>query len=198
MRLMMRNRQRRNSPFAGQAQGKMGGGKIGMQIVGDAVRPDLENIQQMANRFLEKADGCRIVESADVLRQKRFAALHDANGVLQITAKRQHRRPVTGERDRHRHVAAGTPDEGGTVRRGAHHRVIAASHDLAVMRQVGIGNSSQARQRLVVADDQRLAVRIGAGHDQQQIGRLGPATPCRPDDRRPRARAADEWGSSAT
>ena len=84
-------------------------------------------------------------------------------------AQREYRRPIIGERDGHRHIAAGAPNEG---RPGTQHRIVTTNHDVAVVQQVGISNAGQPFERLGIGDDQRFAVRIGAGHDQQQIARL--------------------------
>ena len=43
------------------------------------------------------------------------------------------------------------------------------------MHQEGIGDPAQAFQRFVIANHQRLAMRVGAGHYQQQIvGKIEP------------------------
>ena len=39
-----------------------------MQIMGDSIGPDIENRQQMVDRFFEEANGCDIVQATDVLR----------------------------------------------------------------------------------------------------------------------------------
>ena len=91
MGVMMANCDGRNAELFGQAQGEMGRREIGMQVVGDQLGPDIEDGQQMLDRFLKKADGRRIVEAADVLREEGFAALHDADRVLQVAAQRQTR-----------------------------------------------------------------------------------------------------------
>ena len=169
MCLVMRHPLRRNAEFFSQAQCQMGGRKIRMKVMGNDVWPHIENSQQVAHCFFEEADGCCVVEAADMLRQEGLAPLHDANGVLHQAAQREHRRPIIGERDGHRHIAAGAPNEG---RPGTQHRIVTTNHDVAVVQQVGISNAGQPFERLGIGDDQRFAVRIGAGHDQQQIARL--------------------------
>src|SRR5574343_93953 len=52
MGLMVADGNSRNIEFFGQAQGEMGGGKIGMQVVSDDLRSDVEYGQQVADRFL--------------------------------------------------------------------------------------------------------------------------------------------------
>lgn len=100
-----------------------------------------------------------------MLRQEGFLALQQANGVFQVAAERQHSRPAPGQRDRHRDIATGPADKG----RPARTTESSQRGDLAIMLQEGIGQAGQPGLRLVVADDQRFAMRIRAGHHQQQV-----------------------------
>lgn len=58
----------------------------------DQLWPDVKDAQQVIDGFFQEADGGGVVEAADVLRQEGFAAFHDAEGVLQVAAQRQHGR----------------------------------------------------------------------------------------------------------
>ena len=66
-------------------------------------------------------------------------------------------------------MAARAADEG---RSGPHDGIVATDDDVAVVHQEGIGDARQALFCLVVADDQWLAMRVGTGHDKQQVARL--------------------------
>ena len=112
-----------------------------MQIVRDQVGLHIENGKQVGDGFLEKADRRRVIQTADMLGQESLPALEHANRVLQVAAERQHGRSVDGQRNRHRHMAAGTANEGGT---GAHHGIVATDDDVAVVHQEGVGDACQA------------------------------------------------------
>jgi hypothetical protein len=140
MGVMMADGDGRNTEFFGQPQGQMGRREIGVQVVGDQFGPDVEDAEQVVDCFFEEADGGGVVEAADVLRQEGFAAFHHANRVLQVAAERQHGRAVVGQRNRHRHVAAGAADEGRTFRRRPDHRIVAADDDVAVVDEIGVGD----------------------------------------------------------
>ncbi len=168
---VMRHGDGRHTPAISQAQGEMGRGEIGMQIVGDDIWPNVEDVKQVSHSLFEEANGRRIVEPADVLRQESLAPLQHANRVLQRSrpapARSGHHRPRKWPPARNR-------APGGRKRApaaGTQHRVVAADDDVAVVHQVGISNAGQPFERLVIVDDQRFAMRIGAGHHQQQIAR---------------------------
>src|SRR5450755_4637415 len=61
------------------------GWKIGMQIAGNRHRLDLEDRQHVPEGFLEKCDGGRRVEVADMLRDKRFTAARDRYRCLELS-----------------------------------------------------------------------------------------------------------------
>ena len=164
-----------------------------MQVVGDEFGTDIEDGQQMRHRLFEKTDRRGVVEAPDMLRQPGLPPLHHADRVLQVAAKRQYGRPSVGQRDGHRYVAAGAADEAGAhfyqpaVRRRpgisgrAYDAVVTANDDVAVMQQEGVRDPGEAFTGLVVADDQRFPVRVGAGHHQQQrAGLIQPVGPGRP------------------
>jgi hypothetical protein len=97
MGVMMRHSQRRNLQLGSQAQGKVSRLEIRMQVMGDAIRLNIEDAQQMTDRFFEKADCRSVVETADVLREESLPAFHDANSVFQVAAQGQHHRAVIGQ-----------------------------------------------------------------------------------------------------
>ena len=58
-------------------------------------RLDFEDAEQVRDGLFEKADGRRIVEIADVLRDEGLLAARDADRVLEPAAQREHRRSGT-------------------------------------------------------------------------------------------------------
>ena len=92
MGMMVLHSNRRHMPLCGEIQRVAAAEEIRMQIVRDDVRSNLQDVEQMLDDFNQHADRGRVVETADVLRNKGFIAARDADCVLQITAQRQHRR----------------------------------------------------------------------------------------------------------
>ena len=115
-----------------------------------------------------------------MLRDECLVAARDADGVLEMAAEREHRRPRSREPDRARRVAAGAADELRAAARalgtGAQHAVVAAGHDGAVVHEEGVGDAREPTHRLDVAGDKRLAARIRAGHHEHEVVRLGEPT----------------------
>ena len=53
-----------------------------------------------------------------------------------------------------------------------HHAIVAARQNRPVVSDETVGDAAQTPYRLFIADDQRFAAGVGAGHDQQQRLRL--------------------------
>ena len=147
------------------------GRKIRVQVVRDQHRRDVQQMQQVAHRFVEEPQRRRVVQRADMLRQHRLGAAGGAGGGLQHAAEGQHRRHRTRQGDAARGEAAGAAQEARRAVDHAHHAVVAARHHRAVMRHHQIGDAGEPCAGVVIVDDQRLAAGIGAGGDQQQIVR---------------------------
>jgi hypothetical protein len=67
-----------------------------VQIVRNQSRLDLEDGDQVLDRFDQRVAGGRVVELPDVLRDERFVAPRDADRVLEVAPQCHHRRPVGG------------------------------------------------------------------------------------------------------
>ena len=173
VRVVVLHGMRRQAPRVGVFEREAGAEEVGVQVVRDGLRLDVEHRAQVIDHLDQRAAGGRVVEVADMRRQEGLVTAGDADRVLQPGARGQHRRARARQLDRPRRVAARAADElraaGG---RQAQHAVVAAGDDVAVVQQQRVGDALQPRQRLVVADHQRLAVRVGAGHHQQQGLRL--------------------------
>ena len=169
MRGVMLDAHHRQSRLLGPAR-RM---EIGMQVAGDCLRLDIENVEKMADRLGMEADRRRIVEAADMLGDEGLAPARHRDGRLEMRADREHARPVAAEIDRLRHEAARAPQERRRAVEDGHNRIVGASHNRAVMRDDEVGDACKLCLRLVVADDERLAAGIGAGRDQHEIvGRM--------------------------
>ncbi len=166
------------------------GVEIGMQVVGAGPRLHLQDGEEVLHRLVQRLAGRRVVEVADVRRQERLVAARHADGVLEPGARGEDRRAGTRQADGARRVAAGAPHEGGPAGRGADHAVVAAGGDVAVVHHVGIRDAGEPPHRLVVADHERLAARVGARHDEHELLRPRRARPSRRARRSPRGRGA--------
>ena len=166
--------------------------EIGMQVVGNELRLDLEDRSQVLDRVDQRRAGRRVVEIADVLRHERLVAAGHAHGVLEMAAQRDDGRPGSGELDRPRRVAPRPANElesrARAVGNGAQHAVVAACDDDAVVHEQGIGDAGKPPDGLMVAGDQRLASGIRARHHQNH--RVRRSEPCAPA-----GRPAASWNS---
>ena len=100
MGVMMLHRHQRQTEARGELAGGTGAVGVRMQVVGDNLGPHIEQIEQAANGLVEKAAGLRGFQIADVRRDKRLGIARDANGILEMRAEGQHRRPATRQTDR--------------------------------------------------------------------------------------------------
>ena len=82
-----------------------------MKVVGDRLRREIEDLQQVIDRLLERFAGRRVVEVADVLRHERLVAARDAGRALEPAAGRNDRRAGAREAYRARRVAPGAANE---------------------------------------------------------------------------------------
>src|SRR5208282_2218275 len=60
-----------------------GGEVVGMEVIGDDLRPDLENPLQMFDSFVEKTITFRVLQISDVLAQEGVLSFCEADGVLE-------------------------------------------------------------------------------------------------------------------
>ncbi len=172
----MRGQRTRGSELEREARAE----EIRVQVVGDGLRLHVEHRAQVVDHLDQRAAGGRVVEVADVRRQEGLVAARDADRVLQPGAGGEHRRARARQLDRPGRVAARAADE----LRGAggaqpQHAVVAARDDVAVVHQKRVGDALQPGQGFVVADHQRLAARVGAGHHEQQVLRVVAVQPGR-------------------
>src|SRR5208283_215991 len=85
-------------PFCGEV--------IGVEIVGDDLRPDLENPLKMPDGFVKKTIAFDVLQISDVLAQESVLSFCKADGVFQLASDRQHRRLIVFQENRHRNKAA--------------------------------------------------------------------------------------------
>jgi len=63
-----------------------------------------------------------------------------------------------------RDEAAGAPQETGFARGAAHHGIVAAQVDIAVVDEEAIGDAGETVEGLIVVDGDRLLAQVAAGH----------------------------------
>ena len=154
---------------------------VGVQVVGNHLRLDREQPLKVRDARFERLPGRGVLEVADVVRDPRALALGDAERVLLLGAAREQvmvgRR---GERQMGGHVAPRAPQRqrapAGVPRADdAHDRVVGPGLDRAVVGQKEVGDRRQARQRVVVAERDRLIGNVAAGHHQRVAAKVATA-----------------------
>ncbi len=169
MRRMMLDLHHRPAGLLGPARGM----EVGMQVAGDRLRFDIKDLEEVADRLGMEAHRRCVVEAADMLGDEGFAPARHRDGRFQVRADGKHVRPVAAEIDRLRHEAARASQEGRRAVDDRHHRIVGAGHDRAVVRDDEVGDPGEFLMRLVVADDERLAARIGARrHQHESVGSM--------------------------
>ena len=105
-----------------------------------------------------------------MVRDPRAVAARDAEGALELRPARQQRRRLDGQREARGHVAARAAQHqrlGTQPAQRAHHRVVGARLDRAVVDEEQVGDAAQPRHRVVVAVGDRLVGDVAAGHHQR-------------------------------
>ena len=109
---------------------------------------------------------------AKVLAEYRPVAAHQAEGIFHVRAEAEHRRYIAKARRQGqciRHIAARTAQHLTAL---AHHRIVHALHDIAVVQQEAVGNIGQIGQCIIVGQRRWLTAQITGGHHQRARQRL--------------------------
>ena len=101
-----------------------------------------------------------------MLAHDRVGSLGEAERVLELSSRAEHRRPAFSQGNRGRHVAAAPPHHAHPSGNPEEHGVVAPLGDGAVMHQEGVGETRKAFERFGVLRRERLVAQVGAGHDQ--------------------------------
>ena len=109
--VMMRHAACRNAPPGRETRGVARAEEIGMQVVRDQRRLDVEDRQEVGDRFVQCHAGRRVVELADVLRHERLVAAGHADRVLVVAADGDDRRAGARQPYGARGVAARAANE---------------------------------------------------------------------------------------
>ena len=169
--------------------------EIGMAVVGDDLRLDAGQRPHALDRFIEEGAGRGVVEVAEVGREERFIAPRHANRVFVPATESDDGGAGARQTDGGRRVTPPAPDKNRRSRRmsrrpvrvrvrvrvcvcvgvggksvAADHRIVRPRDDGAVVPEHGVGDAGESVDGGAVVDDQRLAVRVGAGHHQHQVG----------------------------
>ena len=147
MRVVVLDRDARHAPARGEPRRVPRAEEIGMQVVRDELRLDVEDRHEVRDRVDQRRAGRRVVEVADVLRHERLVAARHADGVLEIAAEREHRRPGAREPDRSRRVAAGAADELDGAAAVAARSTLSSQRDddVAVVHEERVGDAGEPR-----------------------------------------------------
>ena len=137
--------------------------------------PRRGEIIQLAHHFQRQTPLRRdafFSEIAKVLAQYGAVAAQQTEGIFEIGPHRQYgrqrrkaRRQCNGVRD----IATGPAHHFAAL---AHHRIVHALINIAVMQQPAVGDVRQLVQRLLIGDGGRSAVQIAGGHNQRRAKRL--------------------------
>ena len=157
----------------GELEREAGAEEVGVQVVRDGLRPHVEHRAQVLDHLDQRVAGGGVVEVADMRRQEGLVAARDADVFFSQAPVASTGGPARGSLIGHGRVAARTADEL-RRRRGAAGaaRCRRSARRCRGRASARVGDAVEPRQRLVVADHQRLAAGVGAGHHEQQVLRL--------------------------
>src|ERR1017187_5020153 len=150
-----------------------GGEVVGMEVVGDDLRSNLENPLQMLDSFVEKAIAFCVLQISDVLAQESVLSFGEADGVLEFASDGQDRRLVVFQENRHRNKTSGTPQLPGNAACNSHHGIVAAQQDVTVVHEEVVGEAIQAIDCFSIVNRDRLLALVAAGHHQSLEPSLG-------------------------
>jgi len=137
-----------------------------MKIVGNNFGMNLQDALKVLDRFAEETVAFKIFQVADVLAEKGLAATDDADGVFEFATRREDWLRVVFERDRDRNKTARTAEHLRTSGGQAENGIVAASQDVAIVDEVGIGDALETADGLVVINGNGFFAEIGTGHDE--------------------------------
>lgn len=141
---------------------------LGMQIVRDDGRGDVEQLPPMPDALGVGLERLVVLEVADVMRDERVVVFRQAEGVFQLGAAAQHVPwEFSVERDGFGRVPARPSLQLHAPADGPDHGVVGAGVDGAVVDEEGVGDVLEAAERVLVAVDDGLVGDVRAGqHDR--------------------------------
>src|SRR5579884_772331 len=137
---------------------------VGMKIAGEELGIEFEDTAHVVHSLFEKRVALEIFEITDVLAEKGLAAACEADSVLQFTADRENPGNFLVQENRHGNVAARTTHLAQAAVAGAHHGIIFANEDVAVVDEKKIGDAVQAADGFLIVDGNGFFAEIGARH----------------------------------
>jgi hypothetical protein len=118
----------------------------------------------------EKTIALDILQISDVLAQKCVPSFRQADGVFEFTSNREHRGVfpslIVFQKNRHRNKTARTSQLPRHAARHAHHGIVAAQKNLAVVHQEAVSQPTQAIGSFPIINGDRLLAQVAAGHHQ--------------------------------
>ncbi len=140
---------------------------IGMQIVDQELRPQVEKSLIMRDRLGVGAEGLVVIEIADVMAEEGMTSPAHRERRLQLATQGQ-RRPAALDRQRNRswRIAPRAANRQLNPGDDPRHRVVASQVNRPVMHEEEIGDACQAFERIAILIGDRLVGSIAAGHHQ--------------------------------
>ncbi len=143
---------------------------IGMQVVGQQLGLDAEELLDMGDPVPKGLQGLVIFQVADVMAEEGVVLTGEAKGVFQLPASRQDGGGLPGQVHRVGGIAARAPQGNelglAAAGEGTHHGVVTAGVDVAVVHQESICEGSEALPRFLVMGGNGLLAEVAAGHHQ--------------------------------
>ena len=171
--VMMLHRNQPDSLVTGPTNRVSRRGVVGMKIVGDSSRLDVECLLVQADVSLEGAECLVMVEVAHVVAEDRMVTAAQPEHPLQLTSDRENGdRAVRGQSDRLRCVATGTADRHLLACGDSSHRVVAADVDWPVVYQQHVRDRPQPLDRILDLIGDRLVRPVSAGHHQGHVAQV--------------------------
>ncbi len=138
-----------------------------MQVAGHDAGIDVQDAFQVVDGPPEECLADRIFKVPDMLAQKCRFFSRQADAVFQFGPAGQDLRGGAPEKNRGRHVPAGTPQEPRPAAVKSGNGIVAALIDLTVVCQKKIGDAGQSLESLVISDSDGFLAEVAAGHHQR-------------------------------
>src|SRR5215212_8441316 len=167
VRVVVLDADSRESGFL-ELTGVLGGQVLGMEVVGNQFRTNVEEPAVVLDSFPERLQRLVVLHVPDVVAHEGMAVSGQAERILELSTTGQ-RVPgdLCGQPERSRGVATGATDGVWSFSGCTDHSVVAAHVDLPVVDQEVVGDLAQLVQRFLVPICDGLVRVVAAGHDER-------------------------------
>ena len=164
VREMVLHRGDRQAQFARVSAGEV----IGMQIGDDRFGRGVKQSFQIAHDAIERFDGLRRLEIAQMLADEHIRSRGDGHGALQMRADGDEARRVLGQPDRQRRIPTRAAQNHLAPRHDPHDGVVDVAQDGPVVHQERVGDARQAHDGVALVRADRFVRQVAARRDDRR------------------------------